>query len=253
MKRLSFFLVVFLIFIVGSCGNPESNKETGEYETILNSEYQGYDSNSINKNFSEDAIIFDEDDKAPEEISAIMKAIRTEYNSFSRFINYPQFIESTPEEGRYKVFGQFLEKRNGIETEKYYSTYVQKFDNKWEFGTLIIGNSPDPNLTSAIKVINGQLKTKEQESINKKESGSIDGINYTIIKRKEPNYIFIYTPNRLNKKDIIKLYNEFKDNYKSIRFTKSKNPDDDEYLEIQSNYVFEFDKNNIMKLEEYLN
>lgn len=80
-----------------------------------------------------------------------------------------------------------------------------------------------------------------------------EDLNYSVIKRNHPYYILIFTPNRLNKKEIIKIYDEFKDSYENVRFTISRDPEEDDYLSVQSDYVFDFDKNAMYKLKDYLN
>lgn len=244
MKKLNLFLAgILLVCLVGisSCG--KSNTENSEKQTTYVENIQ----------IPENSILFNEDDQAPEAISYIMGIIRRDYNPWSRFVGYPQSMEETMTNGRYEIKGQFLVKENGEEVMRYYSTYIQKFDNQWEFGNLLISNAPNPTLANATKIIKGQLKEKEQDSINKKEDGSIGGIDYTIIKRSAPNYIIFYTPKRLNKKDILKIYNEFKDQYESIRFTTSKDPNDDDYFCFQYGYVYDYKKNGMYKLNDYLN
>lgn len=237
--------MLFCMIIFCDCNGSASKDYSNESIEV------SLDSISFN-NDSKKYIVFDEDDNAPEAIAYITGVIRNEYNPLSRFVNYPQKMEETEVSGRYKVEGQFLTKILGQDVVLYYSTYVQNFDNQWEYGTLLISNSPNPSLSNAIKILKGHLKEKEQESINKKENGSLGGIDYTIIKRSAPNYIVIYTPNRLSKKEIIKFYKEFKDQYEILQFTINKNPDHDEYLSIQYGLVIDYEKDNVTNLKDYL-
>ncbi|MDE7356072.1 MAG: hypothetical protein K2N21_04800, partial [Rikenellaceae bacterium] len=83
------------------------------------------------------------------------------------------------------------------------------------------------------------------------ENSSAGNVDYTIIKRNAPNYVRVYTAQRLTRDDVLTVYNQLKDTYQIIQFSTSSNPDDDEYMAIQYGSVYEHDKNKITKLAEY--
>ena len=95
------------------------------------------------------------------------------------------------------------------------------------------------------------MKERERAATYKTESSSVGNINYTVVKQSKPNYVIIFTPTKLKKADLKKLYNHFKNDYESIRFTVNKDPDKKDYFCIQYGMVFDYDKDKITKLAEW--
>ena len=87
--------------------------------------------------------------------------------------------------------------------------------------------------------------------MTKQEDASAGNVDYTIIKRNAPNYVRVYTANRLTRDDVLTIYEQLKDSYQIVQFTTSRNPDDDEYMAIQYGSVYEHDIDKITKLSEY--
>lgn len=173
------------------------------------------------------------------------KYIRLEFAADASFQGDAS-IEETNVSHRYKIMQRF----DSNEKDGYnfvYRIWVQKFPTGWEYGNLAIENASGNRLLT----INGHMKEYEQREMNKVEQGTASGVDYEIIKRNAPNYVLVYTPSRLERDDILAVYNNLKAEYQSVKFTKNRNPDADDYLEIQSGMVFEFDIDKITSLSKY--
>lgn len=67
---------------------------------------------------------------------------------------------------------------------------------------------------------------------------------------KEP-CVRVYTAKRLDRDDVLAVYNQLKNDYEIVQFSTSRNPDDDDYMAIQYGSVYEHDKDKITKLADY--
>lgn len=238
MNKILPLLIALVMFTAQSC-SQSSNTQTSEQTT------------EAVTNPYEKGIAYETDDDAPDALRYAMNVIRSEYNEMTRFAGEPQQIEETEVPDRFKINGQFILLNRGSEVLCYYSIYVQKFPESWEYGTLLIGPAPEPTLSSAQFTAKGKMKSMEQSEMTRQTSGKAENVDYTIIKKNAPNYVFVYTPKRLSRDEVMTVYNQLKDQYESVKFTKVNNPDADDYLCIQYGMVFEYDIDKITKIADY--
>lgn len=236
MKISHISLSVILTLLAASCGNQTGNE--GDSISTIDSESMGAS--------NEDAI--SDLGMLPDQLSYAESTISNLYDSSAKFDEKDQTIETTPVEGRFKITGSFT---RGDGPKEYYEIYVQKFDEQWEFGTLIISPDQNPNLSNASFVSTGKMKEMEQAQMNKQEEGTLGNIQYTIIKRNAPNYITIYTPKKLTPQEVKAVYNEFKDSYESILLTDKNDPDSNEYIRIDRQTVWDFTKGTTTNINNY--
>ena len=128
-----------------------------------------------------------------------------------------------------------------------YRIWVQKFPTGWEYGNLAIERAGGENVLNT----NGRMKDVEQQNMTRQEAASAGDVDFTIIKRNAPNYVRVYTPDRLKRDDVLSVYNQLKNEYEIVQFSTSSNPDDDDYMAIQYGSVYEYDKDKITKLADY--
>ncbi len=95
------------------------------------------------------------------------------------------------------------------------------------------------------------MKELERQNMTRQESASAGSVEYTIIKRNAPNYVRVYTAKRLDRDDVLSVYNQLKNDYEIVQFSTSRNPEDDDYMAIQYGSVYEYDKDIITKLGDY--
>lgn len=238
MNKILPLLIALVMFTAQSC-SQSSNTQTSEQTT------------EAVTNPYEKGIAYETDDDAPDALRYAMNVIRSEYNEMTRFAGEPQQIEETEVPDRFKINGQFILLNRGSEVLCYYSIYVQKFPESWEYGTLLIGPAPEPTLSSAQFTAKGKMKSMEQSEMTRLTSGKAGNVDYTIIKKNAPNYVFVYTPKRLSRDEVMTVYNQLKDQYESVKFTKVNNPDADDYLCFQYGMVFEYDIDKITKIADY--
>lgn len=184
-----------------------------------------------------------------EELDAIEAAqdfIRSEFAHDADFHKEGAIILPTEVDNRYKVMQRF----DSAQKDGYnfvYRIWVQKFPSGWEYGNLGIERSGGERVLTT----NGRMKELERQNMTRQENSSAGNVDYTIIKRNAPNYVRVYTAQRLTRDDVLTVYNQLKDTYQIVQFSTSSNPDDDEYMAIQYGSVYEHDKNKITKLAEY--
>lgn len=184
-----------------------------------------------------------------EELDAIEAAqdfIRSEFANDADFHQEGTIILPTEVDNRYKVMQRFdSAQKDG--SNFVYRIWVQKFPTGWEYGNLGIERAGGERVLTT----NGRMKELERQNMTRQENSSAGNVDYTIIKQNAPNYVRVYTAERLTRDDVLTVYNQLKDTYQIVQFSTSSNPDDDEYMAIQYGSVYEHDKNKITKLAEY--
>lgn len=198
----------------------------------------------------DNAIVFEYEENAPEEIKEVMEIIREEYNQITRFVNEPQVIEQTNVPGRIKIIGKFLLIDRGEEIPTYYSIYLQKINNKWEYGTLLISKSQNPTLSNAFVVRKGRMKeVAENEGIGDK---IIAGGFEFIIAEKKPTAIRVYTDSKLSNNELKVAIKDLMNIYDPIMFaTTDKHNRGDEYASWSGGIFFNFDNDEIIPKEKF--
>ncbi len=187
---------------------------------------------------------FTEEEK--EALAAAQDFVRTQFAFDAVFKDNGTLILPTEVNGRYKVLQRFDSEFNDG-SNYVYRIWVQKFPSGWEYGNLGIEDAG----AHSVHISNGRMKELEKEYMTLKEEKTVGSVNYTIIKRNAPNYVRVYTQKRLTRDDILSIYNELKNTYDIVQYSTSSNPDDDDYMAIQSGYVFEHDIDKITKLADY--
>lgn len=181
-----------------------------------------------------------------EALVAAQEFVKSQFAYDAEFKDAGTLVLPTEVDGRYKVLQRFnSEFHDGF--NYVYRIWVQKFPSGWEYGNLGIEDAGAQSVYNS----NGRMKELEKEYMTLKEDKTAGSVNYTIIKRNAPNYVRVYTQTRLTRDDILSIYNELKNTYDIVQYSTSSNPDDDDYMAIQSGYVFEHDINKITKLADY--
>lgn len=179
-------------------------------------------------------------------MEAAQKFVRMEFASDAIFQDEGTIVEPTDVAERYKVLQRFdSQQKDGYNFV--YRIWVQKFPTGWEYGNLGIERAGGEKVLTTT----GRMKELEHLNMTKQEDASAGNVDYTIIKRNAPNYVRVYTANRLTRDDVLTIYNQLKDTYQIVQFTTSRNPEDDEYMAIQYGSVYEHDIDKITKLAEY--
>lgn len=251
MRKEQIFAIVGLPIVmlsVLSCNKENQHKESEDSEpkTILIS-LPNEDQNLSSKEAKDSKNNYYELSEKRQALNAAQRVVKSEFSTNSTFHPDGTIIEETQVPGRYKILQEF-ECKPDYSNNLVYRIWVQNFEGTWEYGNLGI---EERGTGRRLFSKNGNMKQREQENISKQETIRDSGIEHTIIKRNIPNYVVIYTPQRLSKSQLKELYNKYKDEYQIIQFTKSSNPDDDEYLAIQYGMVYDHDKNQVVKLSEW--
>ena len=179
-------------------------------------------------------------------VEAAQDFIRIAFAADALFQSEGTIVEPTDIPDRYKVLQRFdSEEQDGYNFV--YRIWVQKFPTGWEYGNLAIERAGGENVLNT----NGRMKEVERQNMTRKETSITGDIEFTIIKRNAPNYVRVYTPNRLKRDDVIAVYNQLKNEYEIVQFSTSSNPEDDDYMAIQYGSVYEYDKDKITKLADY--
>ena len=251
-KFLLQFLALSALTLMNACGNkPDSQDQKADLSKWRPKNEVSYkDVKTSDNSSSSNGSSVSAHSAMPESEQALKAAqsvITYEFALDARFHRDGTIIEPTGVPGRYKIIQEF-------ESEKYddrhlvYRIWIQKFGDDWEYGNLGV-ESRVTKKTLLTK--NGKMKERERAATYKTESSSVGNINYTVVKQLKPNYVIIFTPTKLKKADLKKLYNHFKNDYESIRFTVNKDPDKKDYFCIQYGMVFDYDKDKITKLAEW--
>ena len=179
-------------------------------------------------------------------LSAAQQFVQSEYAPDADFIQDGTVIEPTSVADRYKILQRF-DSDSHYGHKFVYRIWVQKFSTGWEFGNLAIDRVGGGNVLTT----DGRMKDMERQNMTRQESSSAGGVDFTIIKRNAPNYVRVYTEKRLNRDDVLAVYNQLKTDYEIVQFSISPNPEDDDYMAIQYGSVYEYDKDKITKLVDY--
>lgn len=229
MKKINLLLwfCSMVLVVLSSCTYTESNQA---------SDYSGgFETNRAHETRIES-----------EALSAAQRFIKKEYAYDADFHERETIIQATAVENRYKIMQRF-DSKSRDEHNLVYRIWVQKFPSGWEFGNLGIERKGGTRLYTT----NGRMKEMERKAATRTEDCVAGDVKYTIIKRNAPNYVIVYTESRLTRDKILRVFNQLKDDYESVRFSTSRNPENEDYLAIQSGLVFEYDIDKITKLENY--
>lgn len=238
MKQFLIFIGMTLAVLMTSCIHKRQSTEPAG---------DNVDSIAINEETSLDdtePVIFSYDEEA---IEAAKRFVTNEYANDAEFIDYDVKVNSTGVLHRYKILQRFSSESKG--GDFVYRIWVQKFRGGWEYGTLEIEGYK--NGIGRVHTSKGRMKEMEERENNKKEDHKAGSVEYTIILRKAPHVVRVYTPKRLKRDDVLAIYNDLKDKYQIVQYSQSENPKDDDYLSIDGTYVFEYDIDKITKIAEY--
>ena len=192
-----------------------------------------------------DSPSFDSPDMEEAALAAAQSFVRAEYAPDAKFDPDQVTVKSTDVPNRFKIMQRFdSELNDGYNFV--YRIWVQKFATEWEFGNLGIERAGGARVLTT----NGRLKEMERNEITRTEEGEAGGVKYTIIKRNAPYYVRVYTPKRLNKRDAKNIHDQLKSQYEQVQFTKSENPDDEDYMAIMGKTLFEYDIDKISKISD---
>lgn len=217
MQKLFIPTILAVLCLLSACTMSESSSNTSKYSEI-----------------------------EQEALEAAQRFVRVEYASDAVFQNEGTIIEEADVPKRFKVLQRFeSQERDGYNFV--YRIWVQEFPTGWEFGNLAIEDAGGKSVLTR----NGRMKHLEREYMYAQEKDSIDGIEYTIIKRNAPEYVRLYTAKRLSRDQVLSVYSHFKGKYNSIQFSTSLDPKDDDYMSIMYGTVYEYDTDKITKLEDY--
>lgn len=212
--------------------NSSSDKNSDEYMTS-SSDWKEHDEFALSEK--------------QEALKAAQGFISLIFAPDAKFHTKGVIIEETEVKSRYKILQEFESKSN-YDDNLVYRIWVQKFGDEWEYGNVGVEIR---HVGTCLYSGNGNMKARESSVMTKIETGREGNIEYSIVKKSKPNYVIIYTPTKLKKDDLKKLYNHFKNDYESIRFTINKNPDENDYFCIQYGLVFDYDKDEVLKLANW--
>lgn len=216
MKIINSLILAVAMVLLAACSNPGTSKS---------SDFTGAEADAV---------------------EAAQGFIRIAFAPDAIFQSEGTIVEPTGVPERYKILQRFdSEVQDGYNFV--YRIWVQKFPTGWEYGNLAIERAGGENVLNT----NGRMKDVEQQNMTRQEAASAGDVDFTIIKRNAPNYVRVYTPDRLKRDDVLSVYNQLKNEYEIVQFSTSSNPDDDDYMAIQYGSVYEYDKDKITKLADY--
>jgi hypothetical protein len=225
MHKLFISLSMAALCLLAACSPAGSSERASESSSVESTEYSTIEEQAL---------------------AAAQQFVRSQYASDAVFQQSGTIIEETDVPNRYKVLQRFdSNSRDGYNFV--YRIWVQKFPSGWEFGNLGIERAGGETVLTT----NGRMKEIERQNMTQQEAASAGSVDYTIIKRNAPNYVRVYTAKRLDRDDVLAIYNQLKNDYEIVQFSTSRNPDDDDYMAIQYGSVYEHDKNKITKLADY--
>ena len=225
MHKLLFSFTMATLCLLAACSPAGSSRSSSETSALESSEYSTIEEQAL---------------------AAAQQFVRAQYASDAVFHQSGTIIEPTDVANRYKILQRVdSDSRDGYNFV--YRIWVQKFPSGWEFGNLGIERAGGESVLTT----NGRMKEVEQQNMTRPESVSVGSVDYTIIKRNAPNYVRVYTSKRLDRDDVLSVYNQLKSDYEIVQFSTSRNPDDDDYMAIQYGSVYEYDKDKITKLADY--
>lgn len=216
MKTIQHFIVVVMVGLLSACSSSSDNKKPNLPYDELNA------------------------------LEAAQAVVREKYASDAEFDNEKLKVEKTEVRNRFKVVQRF---DSDIRDGRFfvYRIWVQKFGSEWEYGTLEIEDVSG----NKVHFSKGEMKERELDEMLSPKTGSTGNVDYIIIKQNEPNYVRVYTPERLSRDEVLEIYNQLKNKYETIYYSKSTDPDDEEYMTILNGLVCEHDIDKVTKLADY--
>lgn len=183
-------------------------------------------------------------------ISAAQTFIRQEFASNADFIEEGTIVEETDVPGRFKVLQQFTAEDHPSNWTKFtYRIWVQQFDDgSWEFGNLGVESVTGERVFTT----NGNMKEREQND-GVGDNLSVAGISFKIAEKKQ-DAIRIYTSKKLSRAQLRAVTKELMNQYSTIQFaTDAKHERGDEYASWIGNLFFDYDKDEIIRKDKFLN
>lgn len=182
-------------------------------------------------------------------VYAAQRFIREEFASNAEFVDEGTIVEETSVPGRYKVLQKFTAENHPSNwTSFIYRIWVQKFDDGWEFGNLGVESVSGESVFTT----NGNMKEREQKD-GVGDGLTIAGISFKIAEKK-PDAIRIYTPNKLRRNQLRDVTKELMNQYSTIQFaTDAKHERGDEYASWTGGIFCDFDKDEVIGKDEFLN
>lgn len=217
------FIFIYILFI---CSCNETKNETDK-----------------NTEFQVENKILDISDERQCALEAAYNIIATKFVPAQTRVGTP-IIEETSVPHRFKVEHVF---KFGSQ-EYWFRMYIQNFGDKWEYGLLEIETYPEGKRMITTE---GDMKKIEQSLLYVDQQKHDASFNYKITKQRSPNYVTFYTDKKLNRKNILELYDLYKDQYEIMYFTDNPDPDMEEYLTISGGCVFDYRNGSIKKIQDY--
>ncbi len=231
-------LILTLIGVVG-CSGSSSN------ETRLTQEEE----DSIRREVEE---LIGNQQTNPSKSGAVYAAqrfIREEFASNAEFVDEGTIVEETSVTGRYKVLQKFTAENHPSNwTSFIYRIWVQKFEDGWEFGNLGVESVTGERVFTT----NGNMKERGQND-GVGDSLTVAGISFKIAE-KSPDAIRIYTPKKLSRAQLRAVTKELMNQYSTIQFAiVAKHERGDEYASWSGGLFFDYDKDEIIRKDKFLN
>lgn len=183
-------------------------------------------------------------------INAAQRFIREEFASNAEFIDEGTIVEETSVPGRYKVLQKFTAENHPSNWTKFiYRIWVQMFDDgTWEFGNLGIESTTGKSVLTT----HGKMKEREQND-GVGDTITVAGITFKIAEKK-PETIRIYTPKKLKRSQLRDVTKELMNQYSTIQFATDKRHErGDEYAGWTGNMFFDYDADEIIRKDNFLN
>lgn len=231
-------LILTFIGIVG-CSGSSSN------ESLLTQEEE----DSIRREVEE---LIANQQTTPSKSGAVYAAqrfIREKFASNAEFVDEGTIVEETSVPGRYKVLQKFTAENHSSNWSTFiYRIWVQKFEDGWEFGNLGVESVTGERVFTT----NGNMKKREQND-GVGDNLTAAGITFKIAE-KNPDAIRIYTPNKLGRAKLRAVTKELMNQYSTIQFaTYTKHERGDEYASWTGGLFFDYDKDEIISKDKFLN
>lgn len=183
-------------------------------------------------------------------VDAAQRFIREQFASNAEFEEEGTIVEETNVPNRYKVLQRFTADNHPSNWTMFvYRIWVQRFDDgTWEFGDLGVENRMGERIFST----NGNMKFREEnEGVG--DELTVEGITLKIAEKNQ-DAIRIYTADKLKRSQLKKVIKSLMDQYSTIQFaTDSKHERGEEYASWTSLVFCDFDADEVINAEEFLN
>lgn len=182
-------------------------------------------------------------------IYAAQRFIRDKFASNAEFVDEGTIVEETSVPGRYKVLQKFTAEDHPSNWSTFiYRIWVQKFEDGWEFGNLGVESVTGERVFTT----NGNMKEREQND-GVGDNLTVAGISFKIAEKK-PDAIRIYTPKKLSRAQLRAVTKELMNQYSTIQFAiDAKHERGDEYASWNGGLFFDYDKDEIIRKDKFLN